>query len=416
MNRNGSLDGQHVGARGGIPPRHAVKSKVALLTGGSDRPYALGLAMALVAKGVPLDFIGSNELDSLELRSSPMVTFLNLRGDQTEDASLARKIVRVLVYYIRLICYAANAEPKIFHILWNNRFEFFDRTLLMLYYKLQGKRIVLTAHNVNAGRRDSRDSLLNRLTLTVQYRLADHIFVHTEAMKKELREDFAVREDAITVIPLGINNSVPLTDVTPGLAKQRLGLGTGEKTILFFGRIGPYKGLDLLVAAFRRLITHDSSYRLIIAGKPTRGSDAYADRIQRQIACAGLQERVLQRIGYIPDNETELYFKAADVLVLPYREVFQSGVLILGYSFGLPVIAADVGSFKEEIVQGTTGFLCRPSDSIDLARTIAVYFQTDLFTELAGRRSEIRDFACRRYSWDTVSQATRTVYEALLAR
>ena len=54
------------------------------------------------------------------------------------------------LYYAKLIRYAATAEPRIFHILWNNKFEYFDRTLLMLYYRLLGKKIVLTAHNVNA--------------------------------------------------------------------------------------------------------------------------------------------------------------------------------------------------------------------------------------------------------------------------
>ena len=65
---------------------------------------------------------------------------------------------------------------------------------------------------------------------------------------------------------------------------------------------------------------------------------------------------------FIPDEETEIYFKAADVLVLPYRHIYQSGVLFLGYSFGLPVLAADVGSLKDEIVEGKTGFVFRPED------------------------------------------------------
>ena len=75
-------------------------------------------------------------------------------------------------YYVRLVRYAATAKPKLFHILWNNKFELFDRTVLMLYYKLLGKSIVFTAHNVNAGKRDSNDSWLNRLSLKIQYQLA----------------------------------------------------------------------------------------------------------------------------------------------------------------------------------------------------------------------------------------------------
>ena len=166
------------------PPKLDVE--IALLTGGQDRHYAVGLVMALVSTGVHLDVVGSDEVDCPELHSTAAVNFLNLRGNQQEGVSIFRKAARVLRYYTRLILYASNAQPKIFHILWNNKFEFFDRTLLMLYYKLMGKLVVLTAHNVNAGRRDASDTQFNRLTLKIQYHLSDHIFVHTESMKKEL--------------------------------------------------------------------------------------------------------------------------------------------------------------------------------------------------------------------------------------
>ena len=89
----------------------------------------------------------------------------------------------------------------------------------MLYYRILGKRIVLTAHNVNAGRRDATDTWLNRLTLRMQYRLAHHIFVHTEKMKHELVGSFRAVH-GLTVIPFGINNAVPNTSLTPGDARS----------------------------------------------------------------------------------------------------------------------------------------------------------------------------------------------------
>ena len=97
--------------------------------------------------------------------------------------------------------------------------------------------------------------------------------------------------------------------------------------------------------------------------------------------------RVLLRADFIPDDETEVYFKAADVLVLPYRHIYQSGVLFLGYSFGLPVLAADVGSLKDEIVEGKTGFVFRPEDPVDLARAIERYFASDLYADLNSRQA-----------------------------
>jgi glycosyltransferase involved in cell wall biosynthesis len=385
---------------------------VALLTGGGDRPYVFGLATALMSKGVALDLIASDELDYPEFHGTPRVNFLNLRGDQQPDASVARKVFRVLRYYVRLVRYAAASRPRIFHILWNNKFEIFDRTIFMLYYLLLNKKIVLTAHNVNAGRRDSEDTAINRLTLRIQYRLADHIFVHTEKMKVELAQHFGVRESRITVIPFGINNSVPNTRMSPGQAKWRLGLHNGERTLLFFGNIAPYKGLEDLVAAFREVLARRDDYRLIIAGRP-KNCERYWTGILETIRDDVQKGRMLLRADYIPDEETELYFKAADIVVLPYRHVYQSGVLFLGYSFGVPALAADVGSLKDEIVEGRTGFVFRPRDPADLAKAIERYFSSDLYRDLNTRRREIREYATRAHSWDVVGQATMNVYATL---
>src|SRR5436190_12741619 len=293
--------------------RHPALS-IALLTGGGDKPYALGLTAALTSQGISLDFIGSDDLAVPQLLNDPLVNFLNLRGDQRTDASPFSKARRVLKYYIQLISYAATAQPKLFHLLWNNKFELFDRTLLMLYYRMLGKKITLTVHNVNASKRDLSDSFLNRLSLRIQYNLCHHVFVHTEGMRNELVSDFAVTADKVSVIPFGINNTVPRGDLTSDEAKRMLGIADSDKTLLFFGNIAPYKGLEYLVAAFAELSRRDSNYRLVIAGRP-KGSESYWNRLRESILRNGLRERVTERIEYVPDDQTELYFKAADVLV-----------------------------------------------------------------------------------------------------
>jgi len=389
---------------------------VALLTGGFDKPYVFGLAMELTAKGMCLDVIGSDDVDTPEMHSTPGLQFLNLQRGYTKDMSRLRKVKGVVAYYARLIRYAASSDARIFHILWNNKFQLLDRTLLMGYYKALGKKIVFTAHNVNAGKRDSNDSWLNRATLKSQYRTADHIFVHTQKNKVELIEEFGVGERAVTVIPFGINNSLPNTELTSAEAKSQLSIGNGKKTILFFGNIGPYKGLEFLVAAFQKIAARNAEYRLIIAGKLRGGSERYWSDIREKMSEDASSDRIIQKIEYIPDEETELYFKAADVLVLPYTEVSQSGVLFLGYNFGLPVVASDVGSLRDDIVEGTTGFLCKPSDADDLARAIQKYFASDVYKQLGQRRRGIRDYAEERHSWNIVGEMTRTVYTELLQR
>jgi glycosyltransferase involved in cell wall biosynthesis len=389
--------------------------EVALLTGGFDRPYAFGLIMALASKGVKIEVIGSEELDEPAIRAVPALRFFNLYGNQRRKVGKRARILLNLAVYARILRYAAKAEPKIFHILWNNRLYLFDRTLLMLYYKALGKHIVLTAHNVNVGARDGNDSWLNKLSLKTQYHLVDHIFVHTQKMKSEMEETFGVRKGAVSVIPFGINNSVSDTDLTCSEAKAKIGVSISERTILFFGGIRPYKGVEYLTRAFNRVARQDGRYRLVIAGEPKKEAARYWGEIQAEIERDASRAQVIQEIRYIQDEETEIYFKAADLLVLPYTNVYQSGVLFLAYSFGLPVIATDVGALRDDIVEGKTGYVCRPCDDFDLARKIQLYFESELFASLEQNRGFIKTFARQRSSWEIVSAATCSVYETLLA-
>ncbi len=412
--RENNVDCRHPrGLQNLTVPDSPQEIAVALLTGGGDKPYAFGLTTELISKGAILDLIGSDDLDCAEYRGKPGVNFINLRGDQRPNVGFVRKILRVLTYYAKLIHYAAKAKPRIFHILWNNKFQSFDRTLLMLYYKLLGKAIVLTVHNVNASKRDSGDTFLNRLTLRIQYRFADHIFTHTKQMKRELVQEFSLQGARISIIPFGINNAVPNTRLSSGEARRRLGIPGAEKTLLFFGNIAPYKGLEYLITGLQHLWGHGGDYRLLIAGWP-KNCERYWSAIREAVREDVQSERILLRVEYIPDHETEVYFKAADVFVLPYRHIYQSGVLFLGYSFGLPVLAADVGSLRDEIVEGETGFMFRPEDPIDLAKAIERYFTSDLYGDLGTRRPQIREYAEKQHSWDVVGQMTMGVYADLL--
>ena len=386
--------------------------RITLFTAGKDATYALGLTRHLVALGCEVDFIGSDELTPAGLPDGSRIHFYNLRGDVRENAGSGQKIWRVLAYYGRLFRYAVTAKPKIFHILWVNKFEWFDETVLLMYYKLLGKKICFTAHNVNKGKRDGQDSFLNRLALKIQYQLCDHIFVHTGRMKAELAADFNQPDGKISVIPLGMNVIVPSTALTSAEARRRLGFNSSDRVILFFGNIAPYKGLEFLVAAFNRLAPAEASYRLVIAGRP-KGPPEYWAGVRQAIAQGPVSDRIRQVIEFVPDEETELYFKAADVSALPYVHIFQSGVLVLSYTFGLPVIASDVGSLKEDIVEGETGYVFEPGNTEDLVRAIKTYFDSDLRRNLASRRPEIQAYAREKFSWAKVAAITTAVYSEL---
>jgi glycosyltransferase involved in cell wall biosynthesis len=398
--------------------------RAALLTGGIDRPYAYGLAMSLAARNVDLDVIGNEIVDSPEMHTTPNLRFVNLWPGGSGKANALAKCVRIARHYVSLLRYAAFAQPRVFHILWNSKVQLFDRTVLMLYYKALGKKVTLTAHNVNQAKRDAKDSgltkavakdsSLNRLTLRLQYHLADHIFVHTGKMKNELVTEFGVADGNVTVIRHPLNDAFPDTEMTCAEAKRKLGIREDEKALLCFGRIKPYKGIEHLLAALRLLSESDPSYRLIVAGEVQKGNEAYFGALTQSFKREVDDGQVILKTHFIPDSEMEVYLKAADVLILPYNEIFQSGVLFLGYSFGLPVIATDVGSFREEIVEGETGYICRPSDPADLAAKIETYFGSELYRNLDKHRQRIREHARIHHSWGAVADLTQDVYARLL--
>jgi glycosyltransferase involved in cell wall biosynthesis len=81
----------------------------------------------------------------------------------------------------------------------------------------------------------------------------------------------------------------------------------------------------------------------------------------------------------------------------------------------LPVIATDVGSLREDIMEGKTGFLCKPNDPVDLSDKIVKFFQSDLYNNSGKNSAFIRDYALEKYSWEKVSEETNNVYKKILA-
>lgn len=387
--------------------------KIALFTGGIDPHYACGLSRSLASLGLAVDVICNSEMETTQMEASPNLRLLTLYATPQQGQSKIGKLLAIIAVYARLIYYAVGSSAPIFHILWNYKFTLFDRTLLLIFYRLLGKRLVFTAHNVNAGARDGADTFLNRSSLRIQYRLMDQIFVHTQKMKDELIQAFGILEEQIAIIPFGTYDMVPQSSLTSAEAKQRLGLRKSDRTILFFGRITPYKGIDLLADAFARIALQDKSYRLVIAGEAMKEAEQQWQRVERGIAESPIREQVVQHVRYIGDAEIELYFKGADVLVLPYTQIFQSGVLFMAYSFGLPVISTDVGSFGNDIIEGKTGFVCRPGDPADLARVIEKYFASELYKDIDEQRGRIRDFVQASHSWEIAAEKTGNVYAQL---
>ncbi|MCQ2136823.1 MAG: glycosyltransferase, partial [Bacteroidales bacterium] len=149
--------------------------------------------------------------------------------------------------------------------------------------------------------------------------------------------------------------------------EQALGLEHGKKTILFFGLIRHYKGLDILLEAFKSL---PDDYQLVIAGEPYGSFKTYQDIID----ASGCKERVHLFLKYIKDSQVADYFSVSDLAVLPYRSATQSGISSIAYHFEVPMVVTDVGGLKETIGNRGTGLVCKEVSAQSVAKEILRFF------------------------------------------
>ena len=153
-----------------------------------------------------------------------------------------------------------------------------------------------------------------------------------------------------------------------GEALRKLGLDPDRKTLLFFGLIRRYKGLDILLDAFSKL---DDSYQLIIAGEPYGSFDEYDRQIQAMGTAA---KRIVTHLAYIKDSEVTDFFSGADLCVLPYRSATQSGVSAISFHFEVPMLVTDTGGLKESIAGTGTGLLVGQCTGQAVADGIEAFF------------------------------------------
>lgn len=390
--------------------------RISLLLGsGVSGHYELGLLSGLITKDIIVDVIGTEEIERSPLLKNKNVCFYNFFNILESNASIKQKFIYYIKYYLKLMKYAANTNSNLFHIQWFNKFYVFDQTLLNIYYKILGKKLLFTAHNIDAQERNGQSSLLNRLSLRLMYLLMDHIIVHTEKMKSQLINKFDINSAKISVIPHGIINTIVKTNLSSNEAKRILNINIDDKTILFFGNVAPYKGIENLISALDILKRKISSIKLIIAGEVKKKNESYWDSITRKINGYKLSDHLIIRSELIPDEDVEKYFMASDVLILPYKNIFQTGVLFMSYNFGLPIIATDVGSLREDIIENKTGLICKPENPKDLAEKIYVYFFSDLYKHLEENRNYIIQYANDRYSWIKIGVKTYTLYKNLMS-
>ena len=186
-------------------------------------------------------------------------------------------------------------------------------------------------------------------------------------------------------------------------AERRLALPAGRRTLLFFGLIREYKGLDILLQAFDLL---DERYQLVIAGEPYGSFDKY----QKLIDGGRAPQDVHVFPNYIRDDEVKDYFSAADLAVLPYRSATQSGISSVACHFIVPMVVTDVGGLRETVGARNTGIVCENGTPACIADAITRYFDDP---DLQIHLCECMDAEKERLSWSRFAQDLTTFAESI---
>ncbi|MBK8662587.1 MAG: glycosyltransferase [Ignavibacteriales bacterium] len=160
-------------------------------------------------------------------------------------------------------------------------------------------------------------------------------------------------------------------DVTSEEAKVSFGFPRDSKVILFFGYVRKYKGLDLLLDAMPEIIKKDPSIKLLVAGEFYDEFEFYRGIIKK----LDLSSSVYMINKFISNEEVYKYYEPADLVILPYRNGTQSGILNVAYGFLKPVLVTRVGGLAEFVDEGKSGFVIAPDSPEAIAEGVIKYFE-----------------------------------------
>jgi beta-1,4-mannosyltransferase len=308
-----------------------------------------------------------------------------------------------------------HGRPDVIHIHWTEPYIAggssrvsrvkAQRTLVELRLaKRLGMGLLWTAHDLF--RHDRREDPNELAFMRSLFALADSVIVHCEAAADGLLQTLGVGargRDKIAVIPHGHYRGAYADEITREQARARLGLPSDATVISFVGWVRSYKGVWELYEAFTRL--EEPNARLVIAGEAVDG--AYAARLT---AAAKGDGRIHLSLGFVPDQDLQLYLRAADVVAAPFLEIFTSGSVLLAMSFERAVIAPRRGCVTD-VLDEAGGILYDADDPQGLEGALRVAMDADL--EAMGRHNGT-DLS--RFDWSRVAEATWEVYEAVLEK
>lgn len=226
-------------------------------------------------------------------------------------------------------------------------------------------RIVYACHNVMP----HEESFYNKPLAKMAFNKVDTFIVHSS-------EDKQILEDLVKDKHI-VQGYLPLFDMfknegSYNVAQIKKELGLGEKVLLFFGYIRPYKGLRFLLQAMPKIVQQFPDLKLLIVGEFwEKDKQSYFDLINE----LQIKDRIVLVNEYVPNEEVGKYFAVSDVVVLPYVTATQSAAVQTAYGFDKPVISTSVGGLKDSVIEGQTGYFVKGEDAADIADKVRMFYE-----------------------------------------
>jgi glycosyltransferase involved in cell wall biosynthesis len=376
--------------------------------------YTAYLSKALLMQDVDLT-IGSIDyyLDPECFRSRGLSVrpgLLNVVG-KFRLPKLPRRLFKLFESILNLctltIRFAVSPPPEILHVqyLAMLRWHWPIDLWFVRFLQRRGTKIILTVHDLLP-----HDSGQRYIALFVDlYGAVDAIICHSDHIAERLQLDFAVPHSKIHVIPHGpFFYDLP----TPRSHEimRHLGLHDAKPLFIFQGLIFPYKGVDLLLNAWQILESETNEANLVVAGT---GSPELLEQLRLQVEALGLK-RVHLQFRFISTEELVTLYRAADVVVYPYRAVTTSGALATGLALGKTILASDLSVFRELLIDGKSALLINPQDKHEFALAlIRLAKEPQLRADLSA---QIERLQFGDQSWELIARKTVETYNEVLSR